>query len=381
MTTRISLEDVDPKVFTSELAPYTEYGIPIGTFYPDCPLGPEDSSGGVENLRRRRLAFFTFDETGKPKWALRDINYLGEAIKKVFPKTKFTPRDCSKNRHVDLFIEFRNQDLDAFERIAFSWLAKIHYLNVKWGWPTYKIMRDEPHRRLFREHQPKRLATGNYDVPNFCNADGTQDVELRELFMKRLEAVILWERQLRYEIDTHSGNTPPIKYARQRFRLAAQFADMMQTLLQNTEMRCILHWHPASDLDVAEADLPDPSVPELNVPSITVTPSEEVAPTPAPAAPTPGFLAPRYTTSYVPVSTATGDEHFAPSPSPGQAIDPMLRVDDSAMDWEQESLPEELKQAGLSLQAYGSEMPAATSDEMSGDWLPPVEHMYPEPPH
>ena len=81
------------------------------------------------------------------------------------------------------------------------------------------------------------------------------------------------------------------------------------------------------------------------------------------------------------LSTATGDEHFAPSPSPGQAIDPMLRVDDSAMDWEQESLPEELKQAGLSLQAYGSEMTAAPSDEMFGDWLPPAQHMYPEPPH
>ena len=75
-------------------------------------------------------------------------------------------------------------------------------------------MRDEPHRRLFHEHQPKRLATGNYDVPNFCNADGTEDVELRDLFMKRLGAVVLWEQQLRYEIDTQYENTPPIKYAR-----------------------------------------------------------------------------------------------------------------------------------------------------------------------
>lgn len=61
------------------------------------------------------------------------MNYLGEPIKKAWPKTKFIPRDCSKNRHIDMFIKFCNKELDAFESTAFSWLAKIRYLNLKWG--------------------------------------------------------------------------------------------------------------------------------------------------------------------------------------------------------------------------------------------------------
>ncbi len=81
----------------------------------------------------------------------------------------------------------------------------------------------------------------------------------------------------------------------------------------------------------------------------------------------------------MPVLTVTRDEHLALSSPPDQAIDQILGVDDSAMGWEWKSLLEELKQATLSSQAYGREVPAAPPDEMPGDWLPPAEHMYPKP--
>jgi hypothetical protein len=305
MTTRLSIEDVAEEVFTSEIAKYSEYGIPVGTYVPDSELAPSRATSKII-LRHRRLVFFTFDELGNPKWEPREINYLGEPMSDICPGVIFSARNCRQNRNTDLFVEFRDLKDEAFERAAFKYLAKKHRLNEDWNWPVYNIMRAEPYRRVLRKIQANRLEQGDYSVPTFKRR-GVDDVQGREEFMKRLENIRDWETENQYLITTRC-DANSIEYAQERFLLASRTVDLIQKLLHDTQIACI-------------SGLNDP--PPYATPSPTKPGNPEE---------TPKSIVSPFTTSNVPFSTPVGNQQPVSTPTLKRTLQRAFRMDVSASD-------------------------------------------------
>ncbi|KAJ5432397.1 uncharacterized protein N7458_011553 [Penicillium daleae] len=237
MTTPMSIKDVADEVYTSDLASYVEYGIPVGTFIPDSEFAPSPATTEVI-MRYRRLVFFTFDELGNPQWEVRELNVMGEPMSEVCPDVvTFIERDCHENRNTDLFSEFRVANMEIFERTAFKYLAKKHRLNEEWNWPDYNTMRAEPYRRSLRQVQVNRMAQSIYTVPTW-DRNGVDDVPGREKFLKGLEGIFAWEMKIRYDINGQY-DAKSVEYTRERFLLAARSVDLLQKLLHDTEIECV----------------------------------------------------------------------------------------------------------------------------------------------
>lgn len=305
MATRISIEDVAEEVFTSEIAKYTEYGIPVGTYIPDSELAPSRATSKTI-LRHRRLVFFTFDELGNPKWEPREINYLGEPISEICPGVNLGARNCRQNRNTDLFVEFRDLKDEAFERAAFKYLAKKHHLNENWNWPTYSIMRAEPYRRVLRQVQANRLEQGEYSVPTF-KRNSVDDVQGRETFMHHLESIRDWEMENQYLITTRC-NTNSLEYCQERFLLASRTVDLIQKLLHDTQIACI------SGL----RDTPPYSTPSSRKPG---NPEE-----------TPRSISSPFTAPNVPFSTPVGNQQLVSTPTLKRALERAFGMDISPSD-------------------------------------------------
>ncbi|KAF3387549.1 hypothetical protein F1880_001449 [Penicillium rolfsii] len=306
MTTRISIEDVVGEVSTSEIAKYTDYGIPVGTYVPDSELAPSRATSKAI-LRHRRLVFFTFDELGNPKWEPREINYLGEPMSKVCPGVIFTARNCRQNRNTDLFVEFRDLKGEAFERAAFRYLANKHKLNEDWNWPTYDIMRAEPHRRILRQVQANRLEQCDYSVPTF-KRNGVDDVQGREAFMKRLEGIRDWEMENQYLITTR-WNTNSLEYSQERFLLASRVVDLVQKLLHDTQIAC------TSDInDNPPYFTPGPGKPE----NLEEIPKCIISPFPTPN---------------IPISTPVANPQSVSTPTPNRTLRRSFGMDVFASDY------------------------------------------------